>query len=458
MKLLVIGGGPAGYVAAIRAAQLGATVDLIEADQVGGVCLNRGCIPTKALLHTAEVYQEALTGANCGVDATVGLDFAQAQRRKADVVNRLTAGVASLLKASAVNVIKGQARFLDAHSVELSQADAPDTVVTADRFIVATGSVPVRPPIPGLDLPVCLDSTEALELAEVPRSMVIVGGGVIGVEMATIYATLGCEVTIVELLDQILPMMDDELTAIVRAKLEADGIRIHTSSRVLAVEPGQPATVRVEIDGQPTGLPADKVLVSVGRRPNTDGLGLEAAGIIHQRGRILTDDHQRTNVAGIFAAGDCTSQVMLAHVASAQGEVAAENAAGLETTYDGRTNPSCVYTQPEFAGVGLTEAQATERGLSYKIGRFPLSANGKTLIAESDGLVKVIAGAKYGEILGVHMVGPRATDLIAEAALAIRLEATVEELISTIHAHPTVSEALHEAAMAVDHRAIHLPG
>ncbi|MCC8164973.1 MAG: dihydrolipoyl dehydrogenase [Planctomycetes bacterium] len=454
MHVLVIGGGPGGYVAAIRAAQLGADVTLVEQDRLGGTCLNVGCIPTKALLHSAELLEEARHAGDYGVvipEARV--DFEKVMAKKNAVVKQLVAGVTGLMAANRIKVMKGTATFTGQKQVAVG-----GETLTPDKIIIAAGSVPARPPIPGLDLPQCIDSTGALSLEAIPASMAIIGGGVIGVEMATAYAAFGTTVTIIEMLDEILPMMDRELTKTVRSGLEKKGVVIKTATKVLSVEDrdGQ-AVVHIENSAGPAEVTADRVLVSVGRKINTESLDLHAAGINHDRGRILVNERMETTTPGIYAIGDCTGGAMLAHVASAQGEVAAENALGHPAVYDSRTNPSCVYTNPEFAGVGLTEEKAKEQGLDYVVGRFPLMANGKSLIMGGGGMVKIIAGTIDGEILGFHMVGPRATDLVTEGALAIGVEATLDEIIATIHAHPTVGEASREAALAALHRAIHVP-
>jgi len=452
-KIVVVGGGPGGYVAAIRAAQLGASVTLVEKDILGGTCLNRGCIPTKALLHTAELYHDAQNGESCGVVVReLTLDFAKAQARKDALVEQLVGGVTGLMKANKIDVVHGAAAFAPGGVLTVD-----GNVLPFDKLILATGSVPVMPSIPGIDSPRCIDSTGALSLGKVPDRLAVIGGGVIGVEMATIYSALGSRVTVIEAQPEILPMMDRELAKIIRASLEKSGVTVLTGATALAVE-DSPACVRVMHNGAVVTDDAEKTLVSVGRRADTESLCLDNAGIRHDGGRILVDNHQRTNVQNIYAIGDCTGGVMLAHVASAQGETAAENAMGYSAVYCGKTNPSCVYTNPELAGVGLTEEEAKAQKLDYITGRFPLMANGKALITGGgDGIVKIIAGKQYGEILGVHIAGPRATDLIAQAALAIGVEMTLDEVIATIYAHPTVSEAVREAALATQSRAIHIP-
>lgn len=459
IKVVVIGGGPGGYVSAIRAAQLGGEVTLIEKEHIGGTCLNIGCIPTKALLHTAEIYEEAVNGEKYGVIANVKIDFAKAQERKKLVTNQLVKGVEGLLAVNKIKVISGLASFANKDTIEIITNKNKIETLKADKFIIATGSIPAMPPIPGINSKQCIDSTGALELQDVPKSMVIVGGGVIGVEIATLYSTLGCKVSIIEMQKEILPMMDGELTKIIRSKLAKRGVEIFTEAKVKSVKDnGILADVEVELKGGKIQLfPCEKALISVGRRTNTESLALDKAGIVNDRGRITVNDKMETNVAGIYAVGDCIGKVMLAHVASTQGEIAAENALGHNSVFDIKTNPSCVYTDPEFASVGLTEESAREKGIDYIVGKFSLAGNGRTLIMGSEGMIKIVAGKEYKEILGAHIIGPRATDLIGEFALAIGMEATIDEIISTIHAHPTVSEALKEAALAVDKRAIHMP-
>ena len=457
-RIAVIGGGPGGYVAALRAAQLGAEVTLIEKGALGGTCLNVGCIPTKALLHTAAVYAEAKAGAACGVVAEVRLDFARAQARKAGIVKTLVTGIGGLLAAAKVTVVKGTAAFDGPLGLRIETANGSEAK-SFDRIIIAAGSVPLVPPIPGIDAAPCIDSTGALDLAAVPRSLVIIGGGVIGMEIATLYATLGAEVQVVEMLDRILPTMDGELAGIVAAALRRKGVAVETGAKVVGIaEKGGLGVVAVETKGGRKEFTGEKVLVAIGRKADTARLGLDAVGLKHDRGRIAVNDRMETSLPGVYAIGDCNGTIMLAHVASAQGEIAAENAMGRRAAFSATTCPSCVYTSPEFAGVGLTEEQADQKGIPCVVGRFPLAANGKALIMDGgDGMVKVIVGKAYKEILGVHIVGPRATDLIAEAALAVGLEATAEAVAEVIHAHPTVAEAFREAVLAADGRALHIP-
>ena len=460
--VLVIGGGPGGYVAAIRAAQLGGKVTLVEDVHLGGTCLNEGCIPTKCLLKSADLANELRErGAVLGVNAAgVAVDMAQVRRHKRDVSGTLTQGVTGLLKVNGVKTVNGRASFLDAHTVSVKKPDDSSEELTADRIILAVGSVNATPSIPGITHTGCIDSTGALELAEVPASMVVIGGGVIGVELGFSFASFGAKVTILDIAPTLLPAMDGELTRLGMAYMEKRGVTFHLETAVQRIEPLEEG-LRVICTGKDSAEAAfdcEKVLVAVGRKPNTGALGLERAGIAHENGSILVDAHMQTNVEGVFAVGDCVKgYAMLAGTASVMGEKAAENALGLDTVYDETTNPSLVHLGMDFASVGLTEEQAKAQGLAYRVGKFPLSANGKSIVLNGgEGMVKLLTGNTYGEVLGLHIIGPNASDLIAEGALAIRLEATAEELTETIHAHPTVTEAVREAALGTEKRAIHM--
>ena len=460
--VLVVGGGPGGYVAAIRAAQLGAKVTLIEKQYLGGTCLNVGCIPTKCLLHSAELVEDIKNqGKDIGVEVDgVKVNFQQVIAHKNDISKKLTSGVAGLLKMNKVKKIDGEATFVGEKKLSVKKADGTIEEMTADAIIVATGSVNSQPPIPGLkENPNCIDSTGALSLEALPKSMVVIGGGVIGLELACAYASFGTKITIVEAMDHMLPMLDGDLTKIGVEHMKKMGMEFNLECPVQSVE-SSPVGAKVVCKnkaGETVSFEAEKVLVAIGRRANTASLNLEAGKLDNDRGRIIVNDKMETSVPGVYAIGDCVfGYAQLAHTASAMGEVAAENIMGIPAVYDEKTNPTCVYIEPEAASVGLTEEQCKAQGIEYKVGKFPMSANGKALIINGgEGLVKIIADAKYGEVLGMHIIGPRATDLIAEGALAIRLEATVDELISTIHSHPTVTETMREAALNLEKRAIH---
>ena len=460
--VLVIGGGPGGYVAAIRAAQLGAKVTVIEKDRLGGTCLNVGCIPTKCLLHSAELVSRIREqGAEIGVRVSgLEVDFPQVIAHKDEISKRLTGGIAALFRMNRIDRVEGEASFLSPNSLSVRRKDGSAETMTADAVIIAAGSVNAQPPIPGLrENPNCIDSTGALSLEKLPESMVVIGGGVIGIELACAYSAFGTRVTVIEALDHMLPMLDAEISAVGIEHLKKRGVEFHLECPVQSVEPS-PVGAKVvcrDKGGELLAFEAEKVLVAIGRRANTAPLNLDAAGIQNDRGRILVNDRMETNVPGVYAIGDCVfGKAMLAHTASAMGEVAAENIMGQPAVYDQKTNPACVSMEPEAASVGLTEEQCREKGIDYIVGKFPMNANGKALILNGgEGMVKMIADRKYREVLGLHIIGPRATDLISEGALALRLEATLDELITTIHSHPTVTETVREAALHAEGRAIH---
>jgi len=458
--VIVIGGGPGGYVAAIRAAQLGAQVALVEREYLGGTCLNVGCIPTKVLLHTAELYEEILKSNIYGIkiDGNVSVDLNSLQKRKEEITSQLVNGVTGLLRLNNIEVIKGEASFRDKNTIDVKKEDGSVITLKADNFIIATGSKPFTPPIKGIDSEGVIDSTEALALKEIPKELVIIGGGVIGIEFATLFNSLGSKVTVLEMLPYILPPIDREISEIVKMKLSMEGINIHTSAQVTSIENNNgKLEVVAKVGDDELRVAGDKVLVSVGRRAVTEGLNLDAAGVKTSKKGIAVNNRLETNVKSIYAIGDVTGINMLAHVASEQGIVAAENIMGLHREMDYKAIPACIYTKPEIASVGITEEEAKKSGIEYKVGKFMLSNNGKALIAnEVEGtMVKIIADTKYGEILGVHIYGPRATDLIMEGTLALRLEATVDEIVTSIHPHPTISESIKEAALSVNNIAIH---
>ena len=455
-KVVVVGGGPAGYVSAIRAAQLGGEVHLVENGKLGGTCLNVGCIPTKVLLLTADLYRLVRCGKVAGLKTEkTEMDWPELLRHKQAVIGRLVKGVEGLLKATKIVVHQGIATLKDSRTVEIEGARSQK--LTADVVVMAPGSAPLRLNFPGADLPKVIDSTAALELPQVPGSLVIIGGGVLGLEFGALFGALGTQVTIVEMLPEILPGLDREVVAAVKREMVSRGIKFLTGSRIAEVSRASAGlTVKTATGDTIHELPADYVLVAAGRVPSTENIGLEKAGIEKRGAKIAVDENFRTNVPGIYAAGDCNGELMLAHAASAQGIAAVEHALVGHANYHKNTIPSCIYTSPEVAYVGWTEEEAKRHGVRYKTGVFPLAANGKACIEDgSSGLIKIVTGAKYGEILGVHIYGPRATELIAEAALSVRLEATADELVSTIHPHPTISEAMGEAALAVNGSSIH---
>jgi len=406
--IAILGGGPGGYVAALRAAQLGAQVVLIEEKTIGGVCLNVGCIPTKALLRSAEVYRAFRQAETFGL--------------RLEGVQQLVQGVEKLLHKAGVQVLRGRGRFIASRVLEATTAEGVQRV-EAKHVVIATGSQPVRLPLPGMDLPGVIDSTGALALEALPERLLVIGGGAIGVEFADIFNALGAEVTVVEMLDRLLPQMDADLGPALVWTLGQRGVQFHLNSvakhvtRTDAVESGLSATV-VTPSGE-VEIEADRVMIAVGRRPNVEDLGLKAAGVRFDKAGISVDPQMQTNVPGIAAVGDVTGGPLLAHVAMRGGEVAAENALGHTATLDLKTVPWCVYTDPEVASVGLTEAQAREAGYDVRVGRFPLNASGKALTyGETDGFVKVVSEARFGEVLGLHLVAPHASDLIHEGGLA----------------------------------------
>ena len=459
--IVIIGGGPGGYVAAIRAAQLGARVALVEKDRIGGTCLNYGCIPTKALVSSVEVYLLAKQAAQYGVDIGgrhsepyIDVNFPQMMARKDEVVDTLVTSVIELVKGHKVDAYQGLGTILKPGLVQVKMdgggSESGIWQLAARKIIIATGSVPARLPIPGLDLAGVLTSRELLALEELPQSLAIVGGGVIGVEFASMFNALGTRVTVVEMLPHLLPPVDRRLARRFQRILSTQGVEIQLNAPVkeIGLEDGR-LWVRFSSAKGEGAVEAEKVLVAVGRWPYTDGLGLGELGIKMDGRRVLVNEFMETSVPGIYAIGDVLGTYMLAHVASYEGEVAVENALGHRRAADYRAVPYCVFTTPELAGVGLGEREAKERGLDYQVVRFPFSASGRALaMGKTEGQVKMVCEKGSGRVLGLHIMGPRASDLITEGALAIQLGATAEDVAQTIHAHPTLPEAVMEAAKA----------
>jgi dihydrolipoamide dehydrogenase len=459
--VIVVGGGPGGYVAAIRAAQLGMQVALVESDALGGVCLNWGCIPTKALLRNAELYHLMQRGAEFGLLCdNLRVDFAKIIGRSRQVAGRLNQGVDFLMRKNKIRVVKGRGQLAGAGAVTVQDAHgAPMAALQAPHIILATGARPRA--LPGLpfDRTQVLSSSEAMLLPEVPEALVIIGAGAIGVEFAYFYNAFGSKVTLIEMLPQILPVEDAEISAILHKSLEKQGIEILVGSRVEHAQvTATGAQVGVTTPQGPRTILAAKILVAIGVQGNVEHLGLETAGVRHERGFIPVDAQCRTNVTGIYAIGDVNGPPCLAHVASAEGIATVEAIAGLDTPGINRHNiPGCTYCQPQVASVGLTEQAARQAGNSLRIGRFPFTASGKALaVGESEGMVKVIFDANTDELLGAHIIGSEATDLIAEVGIARTLETTHYEILKTVHAHPTLSEAIMEAVGNAYGEAIHI--
>ena len=460
--LAVVGAGPGGYVASIRAAQLGMRVALIERDRLGGICLNWGCIPTKALLQSSQVLSLLRRAEEFGIHVeNLRGDFGIAVKRSREKAERLSKGIEYLMRKNKVAVFMGEARFTSAKELEIADRGGKTTgSIRAERILLATGSRPRLLPDLTIDGQVVLTSTEAMLRSQAPASMVIIGAGAIGVEFADIYQAYGTAVTLVELLPTILPYEDVEITALLHRALSKKGIKILTGTRVeqVIVESGK-ATVRVSNSSGSQELLGETVLVAVGRVANSEVGGLKELGVAMENGYVKVNEWMESSVSGIYAIGDLVGAPLLAHKASHEGIVAVEKMAKLDdvTPVDRKRIPSCTYCHPQVASIGLTEAKAKAEGYTIRVGRFPFSASGMAItLGETEGMVKVIADATHGEILGVHIMGAHATELIAEAGLAIALKATPEEIAMSIHAHPTLSEAMGEAALAAIGRAIHV--
>ena len=452
----IIGGGPGGYVAAIKAAQLGGSVCLIEKGEWGGTCLNRGCIPTKTLFAVANLATQVQEASDFGVhiNGEATIDYPQVLAHKTSVIQQLTGGISQLLKANKVDTRNGTATLTDKNTIIVSKPDGTTEQLHAKNVVIATGSEPAEPPVFEIDENQVLTTTGVLNLTELPESLLIVGGGVSGCEFASIFNALGCKVTVLELLPTILATEDVQVIRHIQLFMKRKGITIHTGAKLTHVKKSDASVTATLESGEE--ITAEKMLVSIGRRYNTEGIGLEKVGVRTEGGKIVVDAKMQTNVPGIHAVGDVASRYLLAHVASAEGKIAAQNCLGNPTEMDYQVIPWCVFTLPEIGHVGMTEKEATDEGYEVKIGRFPYAANGKALgLRETDGFVKTVSDADSGDILGVHIVGAQASTLIHEAAIAVRLGASAMDIAHTVHAHPTLSEMMMESAEAAYGRAIH---
>ncbi len=457
--VIVLGAGPGGYVAAIRAAQLGMKTAIVEKEKVGGICLNWGCIPTKALLRSAELLEAMRRAQEFGLRAgEVSFDFPKVIKRSRQVADRLVRGVEYLLRKNRVETIQGTGRFVGKGVLEVESTDGKKEV-QASHIVVATGARPRAIPGVEFDGKKILTSKEAMLLQSPPESMIIVGAGAIGVEFGYFYNAFGTKVTLIEMMPQILPLEDKECADVVARSFKKAGIEVVTGARVTSVsKSAKKVKVTVEKDGKPSTYEAEVSLVAIGVQGNVEGIGLEAIGVEVEKAFIKIDEKYRTNVDGVYAIGDVIGPPLLAHVASHEGISCVEGIAGLTphpVDYD--AVPSCTYCRPQVASFGLREEKAKERGFDVRVGKFPFRANGKALaLGEPDGFVKLVFDKKYGELLGAHIVGPEATELLAELGVARTLETTFAEIASTVHAHPTLSETIMEAALDADGRAIHI--
>ncbi|NDE14222.1 dihydrolipoyl dehydrogenase [bacterium] len=461
--LVVIGGGPGGYVAAIRAAQLGLKTACVESrGTLGGTCLNVGCIPSKALLQSSEAYSEVRHKvAEHGVKVTgVSLDLPQMMKRKDEIVKGLTRGIEGLFKKNKVTWLQGHGRFAGKGQVAVDAADGTSKTYAASKVIIATGSEPVElKSIAPFDGKFVISSTDALALDKVPGHLVVIGAGVIGLEMGSVWARLGAKVTVIEAADRVLPPMDGAVSAAMQKILVKQGFEFLLNAKLTGTKvEGNQVKVAFDHEGQKKEITADKVLVAVGRRPNTFKLGLETIGLsLQSNGRVPVDAHLQTPAEGVYAIGDVIDGVMLAHKAEDEGIAAAENIAGQHGHVNYEAIPNVVYTWPEVASVGMTEEQCKAKGLAYKAGQFPFAANGRAkCLGNTDGFVKIIADAKTDRLVGFHVIGPNASELIAEAAIAFEFGGSAEDLARSTHAHPTLAEVIKEAALSVDKRAIHI--
>ncbi|HWQ80303.1 MAG TPA: dihydrolipoyl dehydrogenase [Anaerovoracaceae bacterium] len=454
-QIVVIGGGPGGYVAALRAAMMGAEVTVIEKERLGGTCLNRGCIPTKSFLNSAEAFEAVKEAGNFGIEVngTSRADFRTVVQRKDEITNQLVSGIGFLFKKRGVKKIEGTGKLLSAKEVEITLPDSSVKVIGADAVILATGSQALVPPMFGYDGNLVITSDEALRLTKLPKSILIVGGGVIGCEFGQFYKKLGADVWIVEMADQILPMEDKETADILAKELKRNGVNLHTGCKVELVKKNVDSVTVTLSDGRE--ITAECMLLSIGRKPNIEGSGIENTGISVHEGKIVTNAHMETNIKGIYAIGDIVNSPFLAHVASKEGIIAAENAMGRESNMTYHAVPRCVYTDPEIAGVGITEQEAVKSRMNYRLGKFSFAGIGKALVTgKTKGIVKVIVD-ENDVIRGASIVGPHATELLAELTLAVELGLTAEQIGNVIHPHPTLTEALMEAVHDVHGKSVH---
>ncbi len=459
IDVVIIGGGPGGYVAAIKAAHLGLKAVLVEKDKLGGVCLNKGCIPTKALVSTAELLNHIQKAGEFGIQVKdYSIDFTAIMKRKDLITRRLSSGVEQLMKANQVRVVKGEGQIVEPGKVEITDTAGEKEVIKTKNIIIATGSKVMKLPIPGIDSEGVITSDDALSLSELPSRMLIIGGGVVGIEFAGIFKALGVEVTVVEMLPRILLPIDEEIARRLTQILKRKGIEILTNCKVKEIKKAnQNLEVLVSTTDGEKKLETEKVLLAAGRVPELGNIDVQRLGIELDGKAIKVDEKMRTNIPGIHAVGDVVGKIMLAHVASREGIVAVENISGKEVLMDYKVVPNCVFSMPEVASVGLTEEEARKENDNIKVSKFPFMANGKALsMGETEGMVKIIADADTFELLGLHILGVHASDLIAEGTLALSMEATAFEIVNTIHAHPTLAEAIAEAAEGILGKPIHL--
>lgn len=453
----ILGGGPGGYVCALRAAQLGLSVILVEGERIGGTCLNKGCIPTKALVKSVELWREIQHAEEFGIQVDhAGIDFTKVMERKDKVVETLVVGVERLIKAAKIKYVKGWGEVHEAGKIEVETEEGRESY-EVEKLILATGSIPARIPIPGIDLPGVLSSDDILEIDKLPEHLVVIGGGVIGLEFASIYQAFGVKVTVVEMLPSLLANIDEEIPKRMTPLLKRSGIEIMTKTAVREIrQKGSQLIVVVEDAKGQKELLTDKVLVSTGRKPNLRGINIDGLGLKIERGSIAVDSQMQTSVPGVYAIGDVTGGIMLAHVASMQGIVAAENCAGQRAAMNYEAVPSAIFTYPEIAAVGQTEQALKAEGKKYTSSKFPFSANGKAIaLGETIGLVKILADEE-GKVIGASIMGIQASSLIQELVLAVNKGLKAEDLVQTIHAHPTLPEAVMEAAHGVLGKPLHL--